>query len=283
MRRREFLRNGVGWALATATARSAWSQPQALRMGVHPYNSALALIATHRPLFQYLETALQQPVEFYTAPSFEAYVNALMAGEYDIPISPPHFAMLAMEKGHYRALVHYRTRLDPLLAVPRDSRFHGPADFAGARIAMADKSALIRIVIIKWLADAGLVADRDYSIVERPTHGASIAATVQGEADAGVATSTAFRQVPPDVQMKLRTVPSGYRFPHLFTLGHQRLGSARLEQLKQALLAFTPDHPQGKLFFEKSSYGGFEPVMPQELDELRPFIEPTRKVLDGLR
>lgn len=252
-------------------------------MAVHPYNSALALLSTHRPLLQYLTKTLQHPLEFYTAPSFEAYVESLLAGDYDLPISPPHFALLGMEAGHYVPLAHYKTRLDPMLVVRQESALQRPKDFAGKRIAMADRSALIRIVVVKWLADAGLVAGRDYQIVERPTHGASISAVTQGEADAGVGTTTALKQVPTDIQSQLRVVSTGYKFPHLFTLANRRLGDERIERLKQALFAFTPEHPDGRIFFEKSGYGGMEPVLTEEIASLRPYLEQTRRIVESMR
>jgi len=282
MSRRQFLRASLFAGLAAACP-LARAQNTPLRMAVHPYNTALALMASHRPLFQYLEHSLQRPVEFYTAPSFEAYVTALLAGEYDLPISPPHFAMLGVEKGVYTPLAHYRTRLDPLLVVKNDSPYQRPADFIGKRIAMADKSALIRIVVVKWLADAGLVAGKHYLIVERPTHGASISATVMGDADAGLATSTALRQVPADLQQQVRTLPSGYQFPHLLTLANRRLGDPLIARIKAALLAFKAEHPEGKVFFEKTGYGGFETITTSDLATLKPFLDSTRQIVDGMR
>ncbi len=283
MLRRLFLKATLAAAMSSWAGSVLHAQAAPLRMAVHPYNSALALMATHRPLFQYLEKTLQRPIEFYTAPSFEAYVMAFMAGEYDIAISPPHFAMLGIEKGDYVPLVHYQTNLDPLLVVKNGSTFQRPADFAGKRIAMADKSALIRIVAVKWLADAGLVAGMHYEIIERPTHGASISATVMGEADAGLATSTAVKQIPPDIQQQLRTLPTGYMFPHLLTLAHRRLGKPLIAQLKAALIAFTPEHPDGKVFFEKTAYGGYDVITANELAALRPFLDQTRQIVKDMR
>ncbi len=283
MRRRLFLEATLVTALSLWAASSLHAQGTPLRMAVHPYNSALALMATHRPLFQYLEKTLNRPIEFYTAPSFEAYVESLMAGDYDIAISPPHFAMLGIEKGDYVPLVRYQTNLDPLLVVKNESAYLRPTDFAGKRIAMADKSALIRIVAVKWFADAGLIAGKHYQIVERPTHAASISATVMGEADAGLATTTAFRQIPLDIQQQLRVLQTGYKFPHLFTMAHRRLGDPLIAELKAALFAFTAKHPDGKVFFEKTAYGGYEPIAADELTALRPFIGPTRQIVNSMR
>ncbi|MDP3537466.1 MAG: phosphate/phosphite/phosphonate ABC transporter substrate-binding protein [Azonexus sp.] len=251
-------------------------EPPPLRLAVHPYASTLALINTHRPLQQYLSAKLGQKVEFYTAPNFESFVDALMAGSYDIAISPPHFAVMAMEK-YYVPLVHYQTLLEPLLLVRNESLLRKPEDFRGKRIAMADKTAFIRLVTVKWLADHGLRAGQDYQIVERPSHGASIAAAAAGEADAGLATATALKQLPPDLQQQVRAINTGQRFPHLFTMAHRRLGDPLIARLKSALLAF-PETEEGRLFMEKSAFLGYEPISDDEIRSLKPYVEMYRQM-----
>jgi len=247
-----------------------------LRLAVHPYASTLALINTHRPLQQYLSARLGQKVEFYTAPSFEGFVDTLMAGGYDIAISPPHFAVMAMERG-YVPLVHYRAQLEPILPVRKDSAIHKAQDLRGKRIAMADRTAIIRLVAIKWLADQGLVAGRDYQIVERPSHGATVAATIAGEADAGLATESALKQLPPDVQQQVRTLHTGQRFPHLFTMAHRRLGDPLIARLRDALEAF-PETEEGRQFMERSAFLGYERISEAEIRSLQPYVEMYRQL-----
>lgn len=274
--RREVLHAMLALALAGALPARAQA-PAPIKLSTHPYASTLALITTHRPLQQYLEKSLRRPVEFYTAASFDAFVASLMAGEYDIALCPPHFAVLAAEKG-YVPLFHYKARLEPILVVRRDGPVKGPADLAGKTVAMADRTAFIRIVIVRWLADQGLKAGADYRIFERPTHAASAAAVVMGEADAGLTTTTAFKQIPPDMQAQLRIVSSGLSFPHLFALAHRRFGHEGLEQLRGALAAFSATAPEGREFFEKSGYLGFEPVAEAEIRLLRPYAEAYRQM-----
>lgn len=250
-----------------------------LRLAVHPYASTLALINTHRPLQQYLAKALGRQVEFYTAPNFEGFVDTLLAGGYDIAISPPHFAVMASEK-YYVMLLHYQTQLEPVLAVRTGSKLTRPEDFRGKRIAMADRSAFIRLVTVKWLADHGLEAGRDYTIDERPNHGASISAAAMGETDAGLATFTALRQLPADLQQQVRPIGTGQRFAHLFTIAHRRLGEAEIERIKKALLAF-PDTADGRQFMEKSAFKGYEEIDADELRSLKPYVELYRRLEVG--
>lgn len=264
--------------LATLPAIAQEAPP--LRLAVHPYASTLALINTHRPLQQYLTARLGRPVEFYTAPNFDSFVDSLLSGSYDIAISPPHFALMAMDK-YYLPLVHYQSKLEPLLLVRNDSAIRKVEDFRGKKIAMADRTAFIRLVTIKWLADHGLQAGRDYRIVERPSHGATVAAAAAGEVDAGLATATALKQLPPDLQQQVRIVNTGQRFPHLFTMAHRRLGDPLIARLKSALLAF-PETDEGRQFMEKSAYLGYEPITPEEISVMKPYVEMYRQ-MEGLR
>lgn len=275
--RREALRAALALAFAAALPARGADTPAPLKLATHPYASTLALIATHRPLQQYLEKSLHRPVDFFTAANFDAFVASLMAGEYDIALCPPHFAVLAAEKG-YVPLLHYQARLEPILVVRKDGAIKGPADLRGKLIAMADRTAFIRIVIVRWLADHGLKAGQDYRILERPTHAASAAAVVMGEADAGLTTTTAFKQIVPEVQTQLRIVSSGLSFPHLFALVHRRLGAAGIEQVRAALTAFSASAPEGREFFDKSGYVGFEPVTDEEIRILRPYAETYRQM-----
>jgi phosphonate transport system substrate-binding protein len=271
MKRRSFLGAACVLPVTMATAGSAFAQQAPLRMGIHPYNSTLALIGTHRPLVRYVEKILGRPVEFITAPNFDAYLKALLAGEYDLVIAPPHFAVLARQKDH-EVLYQYKSRLEPLLTVLTESPLRGPADFRGKKIAMADPTALIRLAAVKWLESNGLRAGRDYQIVDAPTHGTAVAATVQGEVDAGLTTTSGLAQIPPDVRAKVRTVRTGIKLPHLVTLAHRRVGDADIVRLRAALMAL-PATPEGEEFFTRMPVQGYEPFTAEDARAMQPYID----------
>lgn len=275
--RRKFLGAGLslfGLTLAAPFAAAATTTP--LRLAVHPYASTLTLINTFRPLQRYLAESLGQPVEFYTAASFDAFVETLMSGGYDIVISPPHFAVMAMEQ-QYLPLLHFRASLEPVLAVLNDSPYSKPSDFRGKRIAMADRTAFIRLVVVKWLADNGLQAGKDYQIVERPSHGASVGAVKAGEADAGLTTKTALRQLPADLQQQVRPITTALRFPHLFTMANARLGDALVGRIRESLLAF-PATEDGRQFMEKTAFGGYESITEDKVKVLQPYVDLYRQL-----
>jgi ABC-type phosphate/phosphonate transport system substrate-binding protein len=137
---------------------------------------------------------------------------------------------------------------------------------------MADKSAFIRIVMIKWLADNGLKAGRDYTILERPTHSASVGAVTMNEADAGLATLTGVKQMPMDIQRQLRSLGIGLRFPHLFTMVNQRVGEDEIRRIRTALLDF-PNRPEGRKFMADTGFLGYEEISREEIRQLQPYVE----------
>jgi len=280
--RRRLLAASASAALLPLAARaSAHATP--LRMAAHPMVGPLALVAMHQPLQAYLEHSLQRRIEFRTSPNFRSYIESLLAGEFDLAIAPPHFALLAIEQGQYLPLARYAAWLEPLLLVRAQSPIQTARDLAGLRIAMAEPLAVMRLATVQWLAEAGLVAGQGYQIVERPTHAAALMAALHGDAEAGLANATTVRLQTAAVQAQLRSIPTGLRLPNLITLAHRRLGPALIERIRLALMAFTPTHPQGRVFFEPTAFQGFAAVSAEDLAILHPFLEPTLQLLETLR
>jgi phosphonate transport system substrate-binding protein len=269
MLRRDLIRYLLAMALPLPAA--AATPTSHIRMGIHPYNSTLALLSTHRPLISWLQKLLGREIEFITASNFEAYLGSLLNAEYDLVIAPPHFAVLANRKAGYHPLYQYRTRLDPLLVVRNNSRIQSARDFRGTRIAMADPTSLIRLAIVLWFEEHQLIAGRDYQIVERPTHGASAAATALGEVDAGITTSSGLAQIPSDIRQQIRSVNTGIRLPHLVTLAHPRIGESAMNLLRQSL----PDlihSPEGEEFFRRMPVKGYETFTSSDIALMEPYL-----------
>jgi phosphonate transport system substrate-binding protein len=73
----------------------------------------------------------------------------------------------------------------------------------------------------------------------------------------------------------VRPILTGLKFPNLFTLAHRRMGDAQIAQLKRALHDF-PHTAEGKAFFDKTGYGGYENITPKELAVLAPYANMVR-------
>lgn len=269
--RRKILGTGLALlGLLSAAPYTAVARSRPLRLMVHPYASTLTLIATYRQFTHYLTLSLGQPVELYTAPSFTAFVDALMAGGYDIVISPPQLAVIAME-GEYAPLLRYRASIEPLLALPVDSLLTEMGDLRGMRIAMPDLSTFVRLAGVKWLADNGLNEGRDYKLADCASHGAVIGKILTNEAEAGLMSTTVLRYLPANTRRELRTIRSGLHLPHLFTIAHRRLGAPLLDRLKAALQAF-PGTETGRVFMVRTAFGGYREIGDEQLRLLAPYV-----------
>lgn len=249
-----------------------------LRLGILPYNSTLALIRTHQPLRRYLQVQLGRPVELFTAPDYLTFLRENLAGNYDLTIIPPHFGMLAIDKG-YVPLLHYKTRLEPLLVLRKGESVADLNALKGKQIAMAQRYSFVAIVTMQVLADKGLQPGRDYRLIEKPTHGAAIAAVALGEVDAGVTTNTLLGQVPEDIRQRVVGQSLGIRLPHVLTMVHKRVGNADIARIKAALLAF-PTTEEGRVFFAETGYQGYEDISKDETKAFQPYVTILKQMLD---
>jgi phosphonate transport system substrate-binding protein len=268
---------GVLIMLLVATLASA--QQPALRLGIMPFNSTLALIKTHQPLRQHLEAALKRSVEIYTSADYAAFHRDSLAGAFDLLITGPHFGVMCIDQG-YAPLFHYKTSLKPIFVVGKLSGINAADKLKGKRIGLSNRLSVSSIVGLRWLDEQGLQAGRDFEVLEKTTHGAAIAAVAVGDLDAALTTYTPLKQVPADVRAKVSELPTTVQVPHLMTLAHNRLGSAQVEQVRAALRSFQAT-PEGQAFFRDTGYLGYDPIGAQDLKALQIYV-PIVKQMMGL-
>lgn len=264
----------VLWGLFLA---SALAGEPALRLGIMPFNSTLALIKTHQPLRQHLEVALGRPVEIFTAADYAAFHRDSLAGSFDLLITGPHFGVMCGEQG-YVPLFHYKASLKPVFVVRADAGIKDVSGLKGKRIGLSNRLSVSSIAGLKWLADQGIQSGRDFDVLEKSTHGAAIAAVAVGDLDAALTTYTPLKQVPPDIRAKVAELPTTVEMPHLMTLVHQRLGPRLIEQVREALRVF-PATPEGQAFFRDTGYQGYDPVEARDIKALQPFVPIVRQMM----
>lgn len=250
-----------------------------LRLGIMPFNSTLALIKTHQPLRQYLETTLGRPVEIYTAADYAAFHRDSLAGQFDLLITGPHFGVMCLERD-YLPMFHYKTSLRPILVVRAEAGIKEVGMLKGKRIGLSNRLSVSSIVGLKWLEDQGLKVGRDFHVLEKITHGAAIAAVAVGDLDAALTTYTPLKQVPEDVRARVVEIPSSVEVPHLMTLAHNRLGARGVDQLREALRVF-PTTPEGQAFFRDTGYQGYDPISPADARTMQTYV-PIVKQMMGL-
>jgi len=273
--RRLILTSALGGLLGMDLAQAQSLPP--LKMGIMPFNSTLALIKTHQPLIQHLESKLGRRINVFTSTDYFTFVNELLDGHFDLAIAGPHFGSMAQERGSV-LLFRYKADLQPVFVVRTDSNLKILDDLRGKRVGLSSRLSISSIGGVKWLQDKGLALSKDYQLVERSTHGAAIAAVAVGELDAALTTFTPLKQVPDDVRAKVRVLPLDMHSPHLMTLAHTRLGTQEIERVRNALRSF-PETPAGRGFFQETGYGGYAEISAADLKTLKPFVDLTVEMM----
>jgi phosphonate transport system substrate-binding protein len=266
----------LGLSLAGVPVMAA--APVPLRLGIMPFNSALALLKTHQPLREHLQNSLGRPVELFTSADYFTFINEVLDGRFDLLIAGPHIGVMSIDKG-YVPLFRYRATLQPIFVVRPDSGIQTVADLRGKRIGLSSRLSISSIGGVRWLQDQGLQMGRDYRIFERATHGAAVAGVAVGDLDAAMTTHTPLKQIPEDVRAKVSLLPTDISVPHLMTLAHRRLGKTEIERIRAALAAFSERSPQGHAFFAETAYLGYEPVTADDIKALRPYVDLTRRMM----
>lgn len=268
-------------ALVTATPAAAGAEAQVsrpVRIGLLPTIATLSLLKLYDPVRRRLEQALGQPVELYTAGSFQTYLDDIRAEEFDILVAAPHFGVVAADVG-YVPLFRYNQELTPLIVVPKDSALRAAPDLRGRRVLTADRLAALSVVAETWLSvDYGMRAGVDYRLEEVANHATAIRAVAIGDADAAISSPSVMQQLPEDVRERVVPFPSRLRMPHQMFLAHARLGRPAIETIREALGHFG-ETDAGQAFFKS---GGFKGLVPLEADDIRQ-ARPYAEMLDSIK
>ena len=132
--------------IACLSSSPAQTEEAPLKLGVMPFNSPQALVRSLQPLTTHLEQQLGRKVIIYTAPNYSVHIQQLLAGEFDLAITGPHFAALAEERSMH-ILYRYAAKLETLLVLPAGSPPLQPAQLRGKTIATSSRFAICNINI----------------------------------------------------------------------------------------------------------------------------------------
>lgn len=246
-----------------------------LAIVVPPLLSPAAVLDMVRPLREHLQRRLGRPVAFYTAVDYRVLFDAVMRGEHPVVALPSHMAALAVADAGYQPLVALQQDTALMVMVRAGSPVQRPADLKGGRIGMLDPLSLTAITARQWLLAQQLVPGRDVQIVYQPAINTGVVALERGEIDALAMTSFQFSVLRSEPGAQLRLLAQGPVMLAPLLLAHERLGTAAVSQLRQALLDFQPDTGRPTGVFNAPLY----PLGPQALQSLRSLAEPAREML----
>ena len=236
---------------------AAWATA-AFTLGVLPIHSARTLATRYEPLRAYLEDKLNQPVRLESAPDFARFQQRTLNGDFNLTITPAHFARLAQLDAGYRPLTHYTPDHDSLLIYPRARPLASAAGLRGKTLAVIDQLAITVSAAMDYLDTQGLEAGRDFRVLEHRTHVSVAYSLLNGTAAAAVTTSQGLLQMPDDVRDNVVVMKHVADIPAFVFLARPDTPPARAEQLKSLLLAF-PATPTGERFLRQIGYTAILP------------------------
>lgn len=252
-----------------------------LEVGLVPNISARTLIAAFQPMREYLARELRQPVELYTAPDFATFFHRTQRGDFDLAVTPAHFAWLAIQEAGYVPLVTYRNELDGLLIVKHDSPITSAAQLKGKTIGVVDMLAIVTMRGTQWLREQGLSAERDYALLLTAPHNTAALVVARGNVDAAIIGSGPYRLMPEEIRSQVRVLAEVGAVPNAVYLARGDMAPARRRQLTEALLAFGNVSAEGRRFMEEYRYGGFKPVSAADLRGMDVYARQVKRLVQA--
>lgn len=260
--------------IAAATAQAA----SAFILGVPPIHSARVLTERFEPLRAYLEKRLGQPVRIESGADFRRFHKRLLSGDFDLAITPAHFARIAQLDAGFLPMAKFAPDHDALLMHAAERPLNSVAELRSQQLAVIDRLAITVTATLQYLATQGLEADRDYRIVEHRSHASAAYSVASGLSAAAVTTSQGLKQMPVDIRDKLLLTKHIADIPAFVLMAKSGMTPSGAKRLKSALLAF-PRQAEGIEFLTRIGYTKLIPIDAADMKRADVYLDETRKVL----
>lgn len=262
-----------------ATAADAPVKP--LEIGIIPNVSTHALFAAYQPLRLYLEQRLGRPVILLTAPDFKTFYERTGRGDYDLAITPPHLARLAEIESGYVPLTTYKNELGALLLVAENSPIKTVADLRGKTIGMPDLLALAPMAGRHWLEQRGLKAHVDYALRITAPHNTAVLSVVRGDTAAAIVGTGPYGLMAKELHDGVRVLANVGSVINATFMANPRLSADERTRIKDALLAFANESPEGKKFVKDNDFGGMKPLSSRDLKTMDRYTKEAKFLLQA--
>lgn len=227
-------------ALVATLAAPAWAQPAPpLQFTLAPFLSAVALLASYRPLREHLQQRLARPVEMLTTRDFRTLVDGTHRAEHEVVQLPAHLARMAMVDWGWQPLPSSVEHVMLVIAVRTDGPLRRTADLRGQSIAMLDPLSLSATAARRWLRREKLAGAVD--VVTMASVNSALHALERGEVAAIAVADTQIRAAPPGTPRPERVLHEVTVMPAPQYMARPGTGAAAMAALSAALQSFVPD------------------------------------------
>ncbi|WP_124949698.1 phosphate/phosphite/phosphonate ABC transporter substrate-binding protein [Sulfuriferula thiophila] len=262
----------------TALPIAGRAESATLTIGLFPNLPAHRLIELYQPLATYLAQLLGCQVRLFSARDFKTFYQATRDNQFDLVVTAPHLAWLAMSESGWRPLVTFSHSVTGVIVVKQGSEITDPKSCRGKSVAMVDSLAIVSQLGLGYFKAAGLTANTDYRVSNFRNHADAALAVMIAKADCGVVGKLPFQQMVAEVQGKLQIIGETQSVPSQFVMASSRMSMVLSERVRAALVAF-PRAPSGATFIKAQHSGMMVAADANALVPIQPYALVTRALL----
>lgn len=251
----------------------------ALEIGLLPNISARILLAQYQPMRAYLARELGRPVQVSTAPHWAAFHQRTLALEYHLVVTAAHLARLAQLERGWQPLLLYSPNIRALLITAQARPLRGAAELRGRTLVLSNPQSLVSMRGMQWLAEQGLLPERDFRTVSTPTDDSVGNVVLRGDAAAALLSGGEFRAMPAAVQSQLQVLSTFAEVPGFIVMASPRLGAADVRRLREQLLQFGAGSEEAKAFFAATGFNALLELPTGLMESLDAYSDATRRAL----
>jgi phosphonate transport system substrate-binding protein len=268
-------------ALPHALAAKPLTEQRPLVLGVHPYKSAAKLVASYKPLANYLSRKTGRTITVKIAKDYRTHIQLIGENKLDIAyMGPASYVKLVKRYGKKpllaRQAIHDSPTFQGKIVVRQDSTVSSLAGIAGKRFAFGDSASTMSHLVPRYmLRQAGLTVDQLAVHRFLGSHDNVALAVLAGDFDVGGVKEAVFYKYKARGLKVLATTPA--LSEHLFVTRNKLPAKIRRD-LREALLALKDD-PKGSVIMAgiKPGMTAWVPVTDADYNNLRTILDALAK------
>jgi phosphonate transport system substrate-binding protein len=251
-----------------------------LIFGFLPILSTQKLISRFKPLTDFISEQLQQPVMIETAPDYKEFVKRTRQQRYDILFTAPHFYYLANQENGYQVIVKVGgPDMRAIVVAKKSSHITNTKQLKGRTISTPDPLALGTILIRNFIRHAGLDPDKDVTLINTPTHNASLIAAYNGTTDAAGLMVPPYKRATPKIHDAMLILGYTRATPHMPISVAPTMAKDKVTKITTSLLGLSST-PHGQALLRHLSWPkGFTKATNEEYSVLKDMAVDLRSQL----
>jgi phosphonate transport system substrate-binding protein len=236
--------------------------------GVFPHLATARLEQIFAPVAAQFQSALHGDVLLRTRPSFEAFMEELDRGRYDIALVQP-FDYLRIHALHgYIAVARRGEPLSAVIMVMPDSSAVRLSDLRGAVIGLPPAVAAVSHLTRIALKQHGIDPGTDVTLRYHRSHDSCLQQLLIGAVAACGTAANPVRFFESKMSVRFRLLATSPGIPHALFVVHPRIPQAAREAIRANILSW-PDTEQGRHILATGKFKPFVPCTDADYDIVR--------------